>query len=454
MMVVQQIALQEHLLNKGRSLIRVRHHHELKTENVMKPTFYIFTLIMVAGTLLAASCEKSDQAVPTGDLPDPIQIELRASEREMVRADQSFAFELFQHVFTEEAKEDDANFMVSPLSLSMALAMTSNGAASDTKAAIQSALKLAEYSEEEVNQYYRKLKEALLNTDPSTRLSIANAIFTNQFVEIHKDFISTNQTYYDATVQQVNFSDPKTVGIINGWASDNTNGLIKKVIEKTKPEDLMYLLNAIYFKGIWTNEFSPNNTSSKPFYPEDGNQVNVDMMHQTEEFNYTEDETLQMVRLPYGNQAFSMMVLLPKDEINLAEAVSALRADGYWSALQSTLHPAKVDLSLPKFKTEYSKILNEVLANMGMGSAFTNQADFSGMTDEPAQISFVKQDTYISTDEKGTEAAAVTTIGIELTSMPMEPRRVIFNADRPFLYVIQENSTGSILFMGAVKKFN
>lgn len=420
--------------------------------NRMKPTFYFLISIVAVSTLLAASCEKSDQGVPTGELPDPIKIELRSSEREMVSADQTFAFEFFEHVFLEEAKEDDENFMVSPLSLSMALAMTSNGATGDTKTSILSALKLGEYSEEQVNEYYKKLKEALLKTDPSTKLSIANAIFANQFVDIKKEFVNTNKSYFDATVQQVDFGNPGTVSVINSWASDNTNGLIEKVIERTKPEDLMYLLNAIYFKGIWTSEFDPKNTSPKPFTLEDGSRVDMDMMHQTAKFKYTEDANLQVVQLPYGNEAFSMLVLLPREDRSLNEAVSALREDGYWDALRSDLGQAEVVLSLPKFKTEYSRTLNKQLSAMGMEVAFTDQADFSGITDAPARISFVKQDTYISTDERGTEAAAVTTIGIELTSMPMEPRRVIFNANRPFLYVIQENSTGAILFMGAVKK--
>ena len=158
--------------------------------------------------------------------------------------------------------------------------------------------------------------------------------------------------------------------------------------------------------------------------------------------------------MPYGNQAFSMMVLLPGEGKTLKEVLAATRQNDYWHSLKTGMREAEVDLFLPKFKTEYSKKLNEVLTKMGMGIAFTDAADFSGITDIPARISFVKQDTYISTDESGTEAAAVTVVGMEMTSMPSAPRRVIFNAERPFIYIIQENSTGAILFMGAVKNFN
>jgi serine protease inhibitor len=417
----------------------------------MKHAFSPIFSLAIAGTLLVVSCDRSDEGLPVGELPDPIRIELRSEEKKMIGSDQAFAFDFFENVFREEALDEDANFMVSPLSLSMALMMTSNGAAGETKSAMRATLHLDGYGDEEVNAYYKKLKEALLKTDPSTKLSIANAIFTNKFVDIHKAFIQTNETYYDAIIQQVNFGDPATVGIINGWASEHTNGLIKEVIEDTSPLDLMYLLNAIYFKGIWTTQFDKKNTSRKPFTHEDGGSADVDMMHQTATLNYTADKSFQLVQLPYGNQAFSMMVLLPVEGLSLGEAVTVLSGDGYWGGLQSRLSEAEVVLSLPKFKTEYSKKLNDVLTTMGMGIAFTGKADFSGMSNYAAYIEFVKQDTYINTDEEGTEVAAVTIVGIRKESLA--PQQVVFNANRPFLYLIQENSTGAILFMGAVKHF-
>ena len=184
---------------------------------------------------------------------------------------------------------------------------------------------------------------------------------------------------------------------------------------------------------------------------ENGTKRVVDMMSQTAKFNYTEDETMQVVQLPYGNQAFSMLVLLPKSGKKQIDVVTALQNKEYWRNKIGALREFEVELSLPKYKTEYSKKLNEVLKNMGMGLAFSDAANFSGMSDLPTKIDFVKQDTYISTDESGTEAAAVTTVGMVNTSMPITPQKIIFNADKPFLYLIQENSTGAILFMGSVK---
>jgi serpin B len=417
----------------------------------MRTKIILLISMAITGTFFGTSCDKNNGAANIKELPDPIHITLRSAEQEMVRSDQQFAFDFFANLFDEEALTEDKNFMVSPLSLSMALSMTMNGAAGETGKAMKQTLQMGDYSETEINGYYKKLKEALLKTDPTTKLSIANAIFANRQVAIHSDFIKTNQSYYDATVQPVNFSDAATAGIINKWASDQTHGLIKKVIERTNALDLMYLLNALYFKGIWTTEFDAKNTSLKPFAGQDGVTTQVEMMKQKAKFNYTQDQNLQLVQLPYGNQAFSMMVLLPHEGKNLRDVLAATRQRDYWSGLKSGLREAEVDLFLPKFKTEYSKKLNDLLTKMGMGITFTDAADFSGITDVPARISFVKQDTYISTDESGTEAAAVTTVGMELTSMPSQPQKVIFNAERPFIYIIQENSTGAILFMGAVK---
>lgn len=408
------------------------------------------SLLLVAVVL--AGCEKSDNETVPKNLPAPLEITLRAEEAGIVKNDQQFAFELFSNVFSEEAKGEDKSFMVSPFSLSMALAMTWNGAAGETKTAMQETLKMGNYSDDDFNGYYKKLKEALLKTDPSTQLSIANAIFTNKFITIKPNFIKTNTDYYHATVQPVDFSLPTTKDIINRWASDNTNNLIKEIIDKTNADDLMYLLNAIYFKGIWTTKFDAKNTSKKAFLTENGTKRTVDMMSQTAKFNYTEDEIMQVVQLPYGNQAFSMLVLLPQSGKKQTDVVSALQNKEYWGKTRTALRQAEVVLSLPKFKTEYSIKLNEVLGKMGMGVAFDPyKADFSRMSEISAFISFVKQDTYISTDESGTEAAAVTVIGMEMTSAAPGPQKVIFNADRPFIYVIQENSTGAILFMGAVK---
>ena len=409
---------------------------------ILKSKILALSLIIFTAVLMSSSCEGKHNEIDLNNLPEPIKIELRSSEIEMVRSDQSFAFNFLSYVYAEETAEENNSFMISPLSLSMALAMTMNGADGETKSVMLEALKLKGFSDEEINSYYKKLREALLSTDPSTKLSIANSIWTNQNVVIKDEFVGKNRDYFNSSVESVNFSDRKTAGLINDWASKNTNGLIKKVIESTSSDDLMYLLNAIYFKGMWVSEFNRSNTHPKPFMLENGATVNVEMMNQTEKFNYKDNELMQLVELPYGNSAFSMIVMLPKEEKKLLDVIRALNNSDYWAGLKSGLIEHEVELFLPKFKTEYSKKLNKVLTDMGMGLAFTNDAEFSGMSDIPAKIDFVKQDTYISVDEIGTEAAAVTTVGMVMTSMPSEPQKVVFNASRPFIYVIQENYTG------------
>lgn len=421
----------------------------------------ISSILLLLVILLASStCDKSadkiknDSDIELEDLPEPINIQLRGAETVMVKSDQEFAFDFFAQVFEEERNDLDENFMVSPFSLSMALAMTWNGSDGDTKLAIQETLGMGDWTDDEVNNYFKKLKEAFEKTDPSTELAIANSIWTNQNVEILPDFISLNQTYYNATVEPVDFASSATVGRINQWASNNTNGLIESVIEKTNASDLMYLLNALYFKGIWVSEFDTKNTTEMNFTDEDGNRSKVPMMHQEALFDYAENDLMQAVELPYGNKSFSMMVLLPKVGNEVMDITDALQQSDYWSNFYNKLSNSEVDLYIPKFNTEYSKKLNDVLTDMGMGIAFaSDRANFSRMSDKDAFISLVTQDTYIATDEMGTEAAAVTTVGVGTTSINPEPNKVTFKADRPFIYIIHERSTGSILFMGVVKQF-
>ena len=365
-----------------------------------------YVLLAFSVLLTFNSCDKS--TVDKGpELTAPLKIELRGAEASMLESDQMFAFNFFAEVFNEERNDKDVNFMVSPFSLSMALAMTWNGSADGTKLAMQNTLGMGDWTDDEVNNYFKKLKNAFEKTDPSTKLAIANSIWTNKDVKIFPEFISLNETFYNATVEAVDFGNPATVDRINKWAADNTNNLITEVLETTKPSDLMYLLNALYFKGIWVSEFDAKNTSKVSFTEENGRKVKVDMMQQESNFSYTDDETMQVVELPYGNKAFSMVVLLPKTDKEATDVIRALQDKGYWADIKNKMRSKNIELSLPKFKTEYSKKLNNVLSNMGMEIAFTpGKADFSRMTDRDAYISFVTQDTYIATDEVGTEAAS------------------------------------------------
>ena len=417
------------------------------------------SLLLLSFFLSSSSCDKKITEIKdNGELmnqpSNPITIDLNGSDSSMVKSDLAFSFDFFSKVLLEEQSDKDENFMISPFSLSMALAMTWNGSEGDTKLAMQDVLRIDGRTDDEVNSYFNKLKGAFEKTDPTTKLSIANSIWTNKNVEILPTFVSVNKSYYNAAVEAVDFTDPVTVSKINKWAANNTNGLIESVIDETQPSDLMYLLNALYFKGIWVSEFDKSNTQKMTFTTDSITQTEVDMMHQEAKFNYAFDENLQIVELPYGNGAFSMMVLLPKESKQLLDIAELLQQKDYWSNFKEKMSNKKVDLFLPKFKTKYSKKLNSVLTDMGMGIAFhAEKANFSRMSSRDAFISLVSQDTYIETDEIGTEAAAVTSVGVTVTSMPAREEKIVFKADRPFIYMIQEKSSGAILFMGVVKRF-
>lgn len=405
---------------------------------------------LLASVCMGFAVAKNNTDITNQQLQQKKETQQLTKEDRMRKADQIFAFELFEKVFIDEANEENKDFMISPISLSMALSMTMNGTDGETNQAIRKTLKMNDFTEKELNAYYRNLKNYLLKSDPATKISIANSIWTNKFVPVKCGFKRVNKRNYDAEIKKVEFGNPETVRQINQWASDNTNGLIDNVIDKTNADDLIYLLNAIYFKGNWSTRFDVSNTMEAPFFYEPGKRVKVDMMQQLNKFDYNEDRNLQMIKLPYGNKSYSMIVLLPRKEQSLISIIASLQDANYWERLNAGLRQAEVDLSLPKFKTEYSKRLNGVLTDMGMGVMFSDRADFSKISKYPANLTFVKQDSYISTDESGTEAAAVTMVGRKSS---LETERVTFRADRPFMYVIQENNTGSILFMGTVKNY-
>jgi serpin B len=336
----------------------------------------------------------------------------------------------------------------------MALAMVWNGANGETKSAIQKAMGMDNYKPEEVNAYFKKLREAFIKTDPTVKLAIANSIWSRKNFPVKSEFYNLNKEWYNAEVRELDFSDPAAPGIINQWCSDNTNGLIKDMIESTPSDVIMYLINALYFKGVWSDEygFKTAATTTESFYTNADKQVKVKMMQQNNQLGYYADEYLTSTSLPYGNGSFSMVFILPNPQVSSAQAIEHLKQPEYWYSCMNPGGNYDVNLFIPKFKIEYEKTLNDALKQLGMGIAFSGSADFSGISNVPLQISEVRQKACIEVNEEGSEAAAVTVISIELTSIgPSEPQKVTFRADRPFLFAIKENSTGTVLFMGKIE---
>ena len=398
--------------------------------------------------LIAASCNiKSD---PVIQIPvDAKPIVLNSTMIARVNQDNEFAFDLLKKTITSSG---ETNVFVSPLSVSIALGMAWNGANGTTKTEMETALKMSGMSVSNINDYYKIMQSSLPAIDPTTKLSIANSLWYKTGFEVKSDFLKVNSDYFNAYIKELDFSKAWALDTINNWCSKKTNTLIPSIIDKIPSNGVMYLMNAVYFKGIWRKQFEKKNTSVLKFTTETGNQADVNMMYQKDTFRYAETETAQYLDIPYGNKAFSMTVILPAQNKTTAEVLNSLTTNT-WTNILNLLNQREVMVYLPRFKVTNKFKLNDVLKEMGMKLAFTDFADFSKISDLPLQISEVIHKTYVTVDEEGTEAAAVTSIGIITTSMPQIP---VFRVDRPFVFVIREKSTGVILFigkMGSIEKY-
>jgi len=408
----------------------------------MKTPFILFFSIIVLGL---SSCSKSD-----GELQEPKTIELDEKSAQLVEAGNEFGLELFQQIFTSEIKYD--NIMVSPLSVSLALAMTYNGANGETKTAMEKTLKVYGLTPDDINQSYKSLVAALKSLDPKVVLEIANAIFYRKDFQVENDFVSINQDYYNAKVDDLDFSSPNALKTINGWVDDKTHGKIDKILDNISGDHVMFLLNAIYFNGIWKNEFDKDNTKELPFYLNSkGISVNVPTMQKTDAVPYTSNNLFSAVKMAYGSGNYNMFVFLPHEMNSVEDIVSNLNQEQWSVWMESFSDSTNVDIKLPQLKCEYEITLNDVFSDMGMEVAFSNGADFTGINKGGnLKIDYVKHKTFIDVNEKGTEAAAVTVVAIVYTSV-VPSQNTQFNVNRPFFYAITEKDTGAIIFMGTVK---
>lgn len=397
-------------------------------------------LVILPLTIL--SCNKqSVETVPT----DPVPINLTADQIALISSENSFAFDIFKRVI--ENSTESENVIISPLSISSALSMTLNGANGSTRIAMLDALRMNGLTPEVINNSYKDLTEALLNVDKRVLISIANSVWTEKNFTVKKPFTNILTQYYNAESKSFDINDPLIPNQINSWIESKTNGLIKKMIDMLDQDTKMLLINAIYFKGKWNSQFDKEKTVQGSFYKSGGVTVQVPMMKQTSEYKIYNGEGFTLAEFPYGQANFVMDILLPDDRNGIKSIMPLINDNSYkgWISLRSE---RKTDVTFPKFKYGYKKDLNDILTGMGMGIAFTDNADFSNISDIDLLISIVKHQAFIETNEEGTEAAAATVVGISTTSMPADP--YILNIDHPFLYIIREISTNSILFMGRV----
>jgi serpin B len=399
------------------------------------------TLLLVA--LPLGACDASGtQAV------EPPR-ELTVQEQAVAETGPDFGLRLFR---TVNAEEQGNNVFLSPLSVSMALGMTLNGAEGATRTAMEETLALNGLSRDEINEAYRGLIDLLSGLDPQVQMKLANSIWHRGDFAVEQPFIDANREYFDAEVTGLDFADPQASETINGWVDEKTEGKIEKIVPDAIPAGtVMYLINAIYFQGDWRYQFHEEETEAAPFTLADGSEKTVELMKQTEPaFAHYGDETLEAVDLPYGDSLYAMTVLVPRGETSVESLAAGLDSER-WQAVTSGLREGgKAGVVLPRFTLEYEKTLNDALKAMGMEEAFAPAlSDFSGINREAGErlyISKVKHKSFVKVNEEGTEAAAVTSVSIGRTS----ERPPVVRADRPFLFVIRENHSSTILFVGKV----
>jgi serpin B len=377
------------------------------------------------------------------------ELEIGSVDNSVVTANTKFGFNLFNEI---RKTEQDKNIFISPFSVSIALAMTLNGASGETEQAMTDTLQLQGLDSESINTGYAGLRQILLTSDPKVTLTIANSLWARQEFSFKPDFLQRNTQFFGAEISTLDFNDPSASKTINQWVDTNTNGKIQKIVgDQIDPITVLFLINAIYFKGTWQNEFDPSKTREGPFHLANGDEKQVPMMRQQRWYPYYRGENFQAISLAYGDGQMSMYIFLPDRESDLNIFLENLNAES-WENWMSQFHEQDVSLVMPKFKLEYGKTLNDPLKALGMGVAFDPElADFSRMASLEfgnLYIEKVVHKTFVEVNEEGTEAAAATSVEVGVKSVPPPP--ISFSVDRPFFFAIRDNETKTVLFMGVV----
>ena len=379
--------------------------------------------------LLAAMCR--------ADGPPPVAV-----------SDSAFSFNLLRQLAQDRPA---TNISISPYSAATVLEMVGNGAVGRTRAEMQQVLGTTGLSPDNVNAGHKNIASALKSANDQVILETADAIWYRSGIKIRPEFLAVNQEFYDATVEALDFSDPHAVDVINDWASEKTHGKITRIADgMIDPRDTrLFLADAVYFKGKWSHPFEAKDTKERPFYLRSGDQKLVPMMTQTRNFGYLEGLDYQAVRLPYSGENLAMYVLLPVRDSNLADLVGKLSGDT-WERIRRQFRGTDGTVVIPKFKVECSTELKRPLESLGMKAAFdASRADLSGIAPH-LYISAAIQKTFVEVNEEGTEAAAVTGVAVTATALrlPSQPFQMV--VDRPFLFLIEDRPTQTILFLGVV----
>jgi len=403
---------------------------------MMKKLILLLALPVIAG----CATFRGNTSATMDDAQDVASMEtvspITKSSQEMDGTRNAFALNFFRTAFASQNNKDE-NLVISPFSAAEAVSMLMEGAAGETKEEILSALSGT------------SLAGVSPKSDEYVTISSANSLWLKNGYSLNADYKKLMETAYSAQVYQRNFASKSTVGEINSWCSKHTNGKIPSIIDQISPDMMLFILNALYFNAPWQSEFKKNDTFPQTFYGSKGD-VKTEFMHQSKNYQYTALDGNQIVMLPYKGGKYGMLVILPSKNGSLEEVIPTLDSE-YLSKIKSSFGSMKVDLSLPKFKIEAELVLNSILQDMGIKKAFLNDADFSAMTTSPVAVDQVKQKVFIDVSEKGTEAAAVTSVGIRLTSVAPETVSVAMNVNRPFAFFIMDRTTDDILFSGSIR---
>ncbi|NET60337.1 MAG: serpin family protein [Symploca sp. SIO2E6] len=409
--------------------------------------------VVIAGFLGAFMTHRINAIDPSPNPPSPKDAPIAAQppnppvDEKFVAANTKFGFKLFSEILKQQ---QDENIFISPTSVAIALAMTYNGASGETQQAMADVLELQQLSLKDINQAHHLLQTSLTTADPQVQLSIANSLWVKQGVPFKGEFLQTNQQFYSGKVTELDFASPEAPKVINSWVKENTNGKIEQIVEQLQPDHLLFLINAIYFKGNWSEQFDKSKTTERPFYLTDGTTKQHPMMSQFGNYRYTENDSFQAISLPYGGGRLSLYVFLPREDTTLETFQQQLTYEN-WQQWMNQFQMRDGEIQLPRFQFDYDIQLNDALKALGMEAAFTaSQADFSNMTAAPVKIDEIKHKTFVEVNEEGTEAAAATSVGVAITSVtiPKSPFQMV--VERPFFVAIRDNQTRTVLFMGSV----
>jgi serpin B len=406
----------------------------------------VFSIAALMCFLLSVQCQHESSTNIDDNTGPEVNNDITVTQELLVESGNKFAFKIFKAL---NEQEPNSNICISPMSMSMALGMTMNGAVGSTKEGMEQALEYSDMEANSLNETCKNLLTLLGTLDPEVVMELANSIWYRTGEPVLSEFKNINREYFNAEIAALDFNSPDAPQIINNWVEENTNGKIKDMVpDPIDGTTVMILLNTIYFKAFWTSSFDPDKTSDQPFGMLDGTQKQCNLMQGVIYISNVEDSLFTAVEMFYGNGQFSMILILPKGNETVNTLIPNLSPDNLPATVDSFLYKTKPALVyLPKFKFEYEKKLNDILISLGMADAFSlPPADFSNITGKrDLFISLVKHKTFIELNETGTEAAAAT-----LVATGKGPSPPVFRFNRPFLFVIRENMAGSIIFMGKV----